>query len=163
MSLIGSSDHRFRSCRCRFDYVKRPGLLSGQPGRTAGPGWVSQYPFVAGRVLAVHNPRDACLISLPELAARGHLNKRIQSFSTAIASPLLRARPVSTVTQGAGCDRDPCLLAVASDPEVFHANCLWKVVTTATGPWQRSGRPAGRPDRDVGSPGGAGQRATAAR
>ena len=35
-----------------------------------------------------------------ELAARGHLNARGQSFSAAIASPLLRARPVSTVTQG---------------------------------------------------------------
>jgi len=76
---------------------------TGQPGRTAGPGWPNtclQYLFVAGRVLAVHKPRDACLISLPELAARGHLNERVQSFSTAIASPLLRARPVSTVTQG---------------------------------------------------------------
>src|SRR5215472_2384250 len=36
-------------------------MLSGQPGRTAGPGWPNtcqQYPFVAGRVLAVHKPSD---------------------------------------------------------------------------------------------------------
>ena len=57
-------------------------------------------PVRRGRVLAVHKARSQLRDVAAELAARGHLNARGQSFSAAIASPLLRARPVSTVTQG---------------------------------------------------------------
>ena len=57
-------------------------------------------PVRRGRVLAVHKARSQLRDVAAELAARGHLNARGQSFSAAIGSPLLRARPVSTVTQG---------------------------------------------------------------
>jgi len=58
-------------------------------------------PVRRGKILAVHKVRSQLRDVAAELAARGHLNARGQPFSAAtIALLLLRARPVSTVTQG---------------------------------------------------------------
>ena len=58
-------------------------------------------PVSRGKILAVHQARSQLRDVAAELAARGHLNARDQPFSAAtIALLLLRARPVSTVTQG---------------------------------------------------------------
>ena len=78
---------------------------TGQPGRTAGPGWPNtclQYLFVAGRVLAVHKLRGTYVISLPEVAARGHLNGRVQSFSTAIVSGIRLSDQLHRKAHGGG-------------------------------------------------------------
>src|SRR5215510_5934687 len=64
---------------------------AGQPGRTAGPGWLNtclQYP------LAVHKPRNAYLISLPELRRAG--------ISTSARSVVLEHRQIDCWFQQTG-------------------------------------------------------------